>query len=558
MTETGLGISSPIFFVGVVEGNSDPRLEGRVQVRAFGIHGTVQQIPSAELPWAPVMNGIIPPLNSWVLGFMIDGRDAQQPMVLGVIPTQMNSEINPEVTGWGVIPQAHLDLLSQGSRAVDFGQPTIPRLARGEYLEQTYMPSVQATREMGVPVTNGESWDEPGAAYAAKYPFNKVIETAAGHSVEIDDTPGEERIMIYHKAGSYVQIDSRGTTSHKTVSDKFDVTDGNFHIFIGGSAKVTVDQDAHFLVNGNMYHEVMGDMSLSVHGNMDIAAGGQLNLYAADQVQVSGSRVAISAKVADVNVLAASDVKLTGMSSLNLKSSGPARLEAGGLLSLKASGNLAMDGSEIRALEGASESAGVASGASTPEPISGSSFNNSTRYSSIGTSNAYSVDDYEESYDDTIPLDDMANMDQSPELVSFIKQYEGKARLNAWWDSKQHSIGYGTKANSPNETITIQEAERRFAEDLSFRRAYVNRWQAARGRGWSSEQIDAMTSFIYNGGTGWLDQVTADNTRSDEEIARMMLEYHNADGKYSEGLQRRRNAEAAWFRRGMAKGGTSI
>ena len=39
---------------------------------------------------------------------------------------------------------------------------------------------------------------------------NKVIETAH-HSIELDDTPDGERIMIHHKSGSFVQIDSVGT-----------------------------------------------------------------------------------------------------------------------------------------------------------------------------------------------------------------------------------------------------------------------------------------------------------------------------------------------------------
>ena len=36
----GSGISNPFFFLGVVENNVDPTNEGKVQVRAFGVHGT--------------------------------------------------------------------------------------------------------------------------------------------------------------------------------------------------------------------------------------------------------------------------------------------------------------------------------------------------------------------------------------------------------------------------------------------------------------------------------------------------------------------------------------
>mgnify|MGYP003463185698 CR=1 FL=1 len=90
---------------------------------------------------------------------------------------------------------------------------------------------------------------------------------------------------------------------------------------------------------------------------------------------------------------------------------------------------------------------------------------------------------------------------------------------------------------------------------MNYRRAFVVRYSAARGRKWNNTQIDALTSFIYNGGTGWLDEVTHNNTRTDEVIAQKMLEYNNADGKPSKGLTARRQAESAWFRRGMEENG---
>ena len=557
MSESGIGIQNPLFFVGVIEGNIDPRLEGRVQVRAFGIHGTIHQIPSAELPWAPVLNGIIPPLNAWVMGMFIDGRDAQQPVVIGVIPTQMNVLVDPEQSGWGVIAQTNNHLLAQGSRPEDFGQPTIPRLARGEYIEQTYVPAIEAAKENNIPVAGTtDTWSEPGSAYDAQYPFNKVIETAGGHSVELDDTPGAERIMVYHNSGSYIQIDMNGTTSDKAVGDRYQLTDGNMHVFVGGSAKVTVEQDAHLLVGGNMFQEVMGDMNLSVHGNFDIASGGQINMYAADQIQISGTRIAASATTADVDVLAASDIKITAGANANLKGGSDTNISSGGQLSLGASGNVAIDGAEVRALEGASKSATASEGASTPAPISGASFNNSIRYSSIGSSDIYSPDTGTDAmYEDSVSensIGEIEPMTSSPQLIEFIKQYEGQFQAKAFWDHKQYSIGYGTKANSPNEVITESEAMSRLQADVSQRRAYVSRYSTSRGRNWNDDQIDALTSFIYNGGEGWLDQVTNGNRRTDEEVATMMLEYNKASGKVSPGLLKRRKAESAWFRKGMA------
>ena len=40
-----------------------------------------------------------------------------------------------------------------------------------------------------------------------KYPFNHVIETGVGHYIEFDDTKGNESIHIFHKTGTFIEID---------------------------------------------------------------------------------------------------------------------------------------------------------------------------------------------------------------------------------------------------------------------------------------------------------------------------------------------------------------
>mgnify|MGYP006921324732 CR=1 FL=1 len=83
-------------FVGVVENISDPLQIGRVQVRAIGFHPEQSDgvVPTDHLPWAYVAlpttasgmsgvgstHGLVD--GSWVFGYFLDGRDAQQPFVM--------------------------------------------------------------------------------------------------------------------------------------------------------------------------------------------------------------------------------------------------------------------------------------------------------------------------------------------------------------------------------------------------------------------------------------------------------------------------------------------
>lgn len=161
MIQTGVGFPNPLFFIGVVEENEDLRLEGRIKVRAFGIHGTVDDIPTEDLPWATLIIGshdtnfVVPPLNSFVFGFFIDGRDAQQPMILGLIPSKYEQVVDPAVTGWGAPLGTGLDQGAMSRRHEDYGQHTLSRLARGENLEETYNLALETNRVRGIEVAGG-------------------------------------------------------------------------------------------------------------------------------------------------------------------------------------------------------------------------------------------------------------------------------------------------------------------------------------------------------------------------------------------------------------------
>lgn len=316
MHEHGAGIRNPLFFIGVIEGNKDDRLEGRVRVRAFGIHGTVDEIPTDELPWAIVAQGgydpnVVPKVNSWVYGMFLDGRDGQQPMILGLIPTQAVDAIDPKKYGWGWIPEEDADLLSKGNGPDDAGLPQNSNLARGEYIQDTYVLQQEMGRAVNVPVGGSDdTWDEPGSAYDAEYPHNRVIETAK-HSIEIDDTPGAERIMIHHNSGSFIQIDDRGTTTQKTKGDNYDVMDRKQHVVVGGMSTVTILGNSYVYVKGNKIEEIEGDLQTQVHGNHLLSVGGQSTINASEQVQIRGADVKVDANVGTLSIKSAKETNIS-------------------------------------------------------------------------------------------------------------------------------------------------------------------------------------------------------------------------------------------------------
>lgn len=153
---------------------------------------------------------------------------------------------------------------------------------------------------------------------------------------------------------------------------------------------------------------------------------------------------------------------------------------------------------------------------------------------------------------DELGLPAKQSQSQVPEnLVNYIISQEG-FRENAFWDEQQYSIGYGTKARSRDEVISEPEARRRLEADVARRRSFVTDYGKNNGYNWNDEQINALTSFAYNLGTGSIDQVTAGGTRSNEEIAEKITQYNKAGGKRLAGLVARRNDESAWFKQATA------
>ena len=160
-----------------------------------------------------------------------------------------------------------------------------------------------------------ETWSEPPPAYAAKYPFNRVIKSGR-HSIELDDSPGAERIMIHHDSGAYIQIDSKGTVSEKAAADRYEINIGTKHESSGHSV-VTVNGNAHVYVKGNKTEEIEGDYKLLVHGHTEIASGASLNINGSDQVNVRGAEVKVEANSGIMTLFAKKEIQFEARNQLN-------------------------------------------------------------------------------------------------------------------------------------------------------------------------------------------------------------------------------------------------
>lgn len=132
----------------------------------------------------------------------------------------------------------------------------------------------------------------------------------------------------------------------------------------------------------------------------------------------------------------------------------------------------------------------------------------------------------------------------SENLIKFLKAKEGFYK-DAYWDYKQWTVGYGTKARSADETITEEEADRRLREETNQAAGQVAEMLSSRGINLTDPQREALISFTINGGPGMTQELLdSEGGRKDwETISSAMRLYNKAGGETVQGLANRREAE---------------
>ena len=311
-----MGLDGFIWFVGVVENRNDPAELGRVQVRCLGYHTEdLTLIPTADLPWAHVMHPVTDPSmqglgstpsflveGSWVVGFFRDAREKQQPIIMGTLPGY--PEDLPD-TKYGfndptnTYPSEERIYSNHGIKESD-----VSRLARGEDSEthaalmmRRELRQDKDGKDIEIPIAikphipevsdnttleERTTWIEPNpksvapdeSPYtSAKYPYNHVHESEAGHIHEIDDTPGGERLMQQHSTGTFTEIHPDGSKVVKVIGDNYEIIAGKSSILVVGDATITYDGNVRELVKGDYALEVEGNYTQNIHGEHEVKIG---------------------------------------------------------------------------------------------------------------------------------------------------------------------------------------------------------------------------------------------------------------------------------------------
>lgn len=266
-----------VWFIGVVEDINDPDKLNRVRVRCMSFHSEDRAlVPADALPWAPVISGtskmsapmLLP--GDWVIGFFLDANEAQQPIVFGSFdgktPATKDSTVGFSDPS-GVYPKRT-------------GVATTSPLARGEDLD-----GVLAYRKSAL------APGEPATPAAPVYPHNHVIETDKLNIIELDDTPGAERVHIFHKSGTFYEVHPDGTLVIRSVADAYEACIKNKTIYAAGDVTIQAVGNMTLAAGGDLKLSAGGSVKIAGGGSVDVGAGGGGSFVAGGALNLNGSKV---------------------------------------------------------------------------------------------------------------------------------------------------------------------------------------------------------------------------------------------------------------------------
>ena len=133
---------------------------------------------------------------------------------------------------------------------------SIGKSARGETIETLWVGGGDA----GVDVSVADQ--QP-----SRYPYNSANLTQSGHALEIDDTPGGERILIKHRTGAGMELRADGSVIISSRGKRVSITGEDDVVIVEGTADLVYKGDVNLHVAGNFNVDVEGNYHVNVAGD---------------------------------------------------------------------------------------------------------------------------------------------------------------------------------------------------------------------------------------------------------------------------------------------------
>ena len=305
-----------VWFTGVIEDIDDPLQRGRYRVRCYGYHTDDKVlIPTEDLPWAHVMlpitsasmsgigesaTGLL--RGSWVVGFFRDGPNAQDPVIMGSIPSTTNdvdytrgfTDPQQQYPSQNKLTTPDTPVSAQSSKGDEVGAEPVYKSGfsyskkKEIRSDTTHSPDGQTSNNTGVSTSDGRSWTfrKLDDVHAPVYPYNHVKahqrkedDKEDAHIEERDVTPGKERISTMHRTGTYHEITPFGDEECYIMGNEYQIIVKDKNVYVKGTCNLTIDGNCNTLIEGDWDIECRGNKHERIHGDNTLTINGNSNQH---------------------------------------------------------------------------------------------------------------------------------------------------------------------------------------------------------------------------------------------------------------------------------------
>ena len=321
----------PVWFVGIVE-KVDELAVGRCKVRAFGFHGPrpLQQIngqftdptsPTAtdgitrrggtervepgietdDLPWASIVQsagaqGIIGE-GEWVFGCFMDGRDAQHPLIMGIIPG-MNLGLPAESAGGNGYSHP-------GHAAANFGDSSMHPAMTGEGGRGNAMAMLASRSEFQTAGRQGMTFAQP-YVHAAHDTMTRVMSSENKLNAFITNNND----IVMQSGNAQVQIDSSGNVTIFAPSSNIEFVGGGIKQATEGAIGISAGSKYTVHVNeGGVQFDTNGDFEVNC-SSFKVNARDRAWVQAGAGLDLRGAKVHVNARTDSVDIWAKEKTRL--------------------------------------------------------------------------------------------------------------------------------------------------------------------------------------------------------------------------------------------------------
>jgi len=185
---------------------------------------------------------------------------------------------------------------------------------------------------------------EPPMSSPGQYPHVHVYKSESGHIKEVDDTPGHERLLDFHKAGTYQEIAPDGRRVVKVVGDNYLIVvaddkiyiEGSHNLYVRGNMSITCLNDVTLNVGGRVEMNVNEDFRLKAKSISLETTSGDVNIYSTNNLYTrSGANTSIFAGKninqgagANVSIAAGSNIIAAAATKVSIKSNAAVAMDA--------------------------------------------------------------------------------------------------------------------------------------------------------------------------------------------------------------------------------------